>query len=87
MRLIAVMICVLFTVSVWVQDVSDSDSRYGPWWRDVPKEKISAMIKFCTSYLDLTAQEQSKVFYFNEDHALETWKVCSWLYVKGHLEP
>ena len=65
---------------------SEADARYGPWWRTVPDDKRPAVIKFCLGFLDLTAQEQIKVFYFNEDKTLEAWRACDWLEIHGHLK-
>ena len=62
-----------------------ADAKYGPWWDGVPSDKRSAVIRFCASFLDLTAQEQLEVFYFNEDKTFEAWRVCDWLDSHGHM--
>lgn len=58
MRFILVIACTLFAGSALADHLPEADTKYDPWWKTVPDDKRLAVIKFCASFLDLTAREQ-----------------------------
>ena len=85
MRFFPVIACILFAGSAMADHLPAADAKYGPWWRSVPNNERPAVVKFCVNFLDLTAQEQLEVFYFNEEKTFEMWRACDWLDIHGHL--
>ena len=63
----------------------EADAKYGPWWEGISSSERISVTRFCIGFRALTAQEQREVFYFDNDAALEAWKVCYWLYINGYL--